>query len=127
MNVTLTLPTSIAAWAQTQTDPNSAILSVLQAHVDANDTPLARAIAALKQNASTLPENMEFEIPQIIGHGIWKTLDRSYIGTLGKQVKADPAAFGLQFVRTTSSRHSVYKKFTMAVGLKPPVRGVVAS
>jgi hypothetical protein len=127
MNVSLTLSSSIAAWAAIQPDPHAAILAVLQEYVDANSTPLAHAIAALKKNASTLPENMEFEIPQIIGHDIWKTLDRSHIGKLGKQVKADPVAFGLQFVRTTTSRHAVYKKFTMVVGLKPPVRGVVAS
>lgn len=122
MNVSLTLSPSIAAWATTQPDAQAAILSVLQEHVDANSTPLAQAIAALKTNATTLPESMEFEIPQIIGHAIWKTLDRSDVGKLGKQVKATPEAFGLQFVRTTSSRHAVYKKFTMVLDLKPALR-----
>jgi hypothetical protein len=113
MKLSLTLSPSVAAWASTQPDAHSAIHSVLQDYVDANSTPFAQAIAALKANASALPENMEFEIPQIIGHAIWKTLDRSDVGKIGKQVKATPVAFGLLFVRTTSSRHAVYKKFTL--------------
>ncbi len=127
MNISLTLPNEVSAWANQQSDASAAIIEVLQIHVAAHSTPAMKAETALREKTATLPEDMEFEIPQILGPAIWSTLDRSSMVVFGKKVKAAPESFGLSFVRTTKSRHAVYKKFTMAVGLKPPVRGVVAS
>lgn len=73
-------------------------------------TPTDQAAAVLKENFLKVPENMEFEIPQLIGPEVWQTLDRSSRVTFGKQVKREAAEFGLEFVRTTVSRHAVYKK-----------------
>lgn len=127
MNISLTLPGDVSAWAEQQGDVTAAIIEVLQTHVATHSTPTVKAEAALREKAAMLPEDMEFEVPQILGPAIWSTLDRSSVIKFGKKVKAAPESFGLSYVRTTTSRHAVYKKFTMAVGLKPPVRGVVAS
>ncbi|MDH4603741.1 MULTISPECIES: hypothetical protein [Pseudomonas] len=110
MIISLTLTPELEVWAQKQTDAAATILALLQAHVASTDTPTDRAAAVLKENVLKVPENMEFEIPQIIGPEVWQTLDRSSRVTFGKQVKREAAEFGLEFVRTTVSRHAVYKK-----------------
>lgn len=110
MKISLVLTPELATWAQQETDAAEKILTILRAHVDSIDTPASRAAAVLKENVSRLPEDMEFEIPQIIGPAIWQTLDRSSRVIFGKQVKREAAEFGLEFVRTTVSRHAVYKK-----------------
>lgn len=122
MNISLTLPNDVTAWAKQQPDATAAIIEVLQAHVAVHSTPAMKAETALREKSAMLPEDMEFEIPQILGPTIWGTLDRSSIVKFGKKVKAAPESFGLSYVRTTTSRHAVYKKFTMVLGLKPPVR-----
>ncbi|MHC8297682.1 hypothetical protein [Pseudomonas sp. LB3P58] len=122
MNISLTLPNDVSAWAKQQADVEAAVIEVLQTHVAAHSTPAMKAEVALREKAAMLPEDMEFEIPQILGPAIWSTLDRSSIVKFGKKVKAAPESFGLSYVRTTTSRHAVYKKFTMVFGLKPPVR-----
>lgn len=122
MEISLTLPNDVSGWAKLQADVSAAIIEVLQTHVAAHSTPAMKAEVALREKAAMLPEDMEFEIPQILGPAIWSTLDRSSIVKFGKKVKAAPESFGLSYVRTTTSRHAVYKKFTMVLGLKPPVR-----
>lgn len=110
MNISIMLPSNLLGWANRQSDLQAAILEVLQAHVASSSTAIDLAEAALKERTSQLPVGMEFEIPQILGREIWSTLSRSEIVRFGKKVKADPAAFGLEFIRTTVSRHAVYKK-----------------
>jgi hypothetical protein len=114
MVISLMLTPELAAWAQKQSDVSATILALLQAHVKSTDTPADRAAAVLKANVLKLPEDMEFEIPQIIGQEVWQTLDRSSRVTFGKQVKREAADFGLEFIRTTASRHAVYKKRVVA-------------
>jgi len=106
MKIELSLPPAIAQWANDQTNVQEAILDILKAQL----SPSYLALQTLKMNAAKLPQGMEFEIPQIIGSGIWAGLDRSTKLSLGKQVKADPAAFGLVFLHKTSANHAVYKK-----------------
>ncbi len=122
MDISLKLPHDVSAWAKQEEDASAAIIEVLQAHVAAHSTPAMKAEVALREKAAMLPEDMEFEIPQILGPTIWSTLDRSSIVKFGKKVKAAPESFGLSYIRTTASRHAVYKKFTMILDLETPVR-----
>ena len=110
MNVALTLTPSIAAWAKTQPDAESAILQVLEAHLASIDSPTIRAGKLLKSNALTMPQDMEFEIPQVIGRADWEQLTRSERLSLGKEIKRTPEAFGLVFLRKSASNHAIYKR-----------------
>jgi len=110
MNVSLTLSPSLAAWAQSQVNAEGAILSVLEAHLASIDSPTIRAGKLLTRNALTMPEGMEFEIPQVIGRENWETLTRSERLSLGKEIKRTPEAFGLVFLRKSVSNHAVYKR-----------------
>jgi hypothetical protein len=110
MNVAITLSPALAAWAQAQTNVQDTILSVLEAHLATVDTPVIRAAKLLKANAQTIPQGMEFEIPQIIGRADWEKMNRSERLSLGKEVKRDPAAFGLTFIRKSPSNHAIYQR-----------------
>jgi len=110
MNVSLTLSPSVTTWAQAQSNAQEAILAVLEAHVASIDTATMRAAKLLKANASTLPEGMEFEIPQVIGRDTWEQLTRSERLSLGKEIKRTPEAYGLVFMRKSPSNHAIYKR-----------------
>lgn len=110
MNISLSLPPILAAWAKAQANAETAILDVLEAHLATIDSPTIRAGKLLKTNALTLPEGMEFEIPQVIGRTDWETLTRSERLSLGKEIKRTPEAFGLVFLRKSASNHAIYKR-----------------
>lgn len=110
MNVSLNLSPSLAAWAKTQANAEIAILDVLEAHLATIDSPTIRAAKLLTSNALTMPENMEFEIPQVIGREDWEKLTRSERLSLGKEIKRTPDAFGLVFLRKSASNHAIYKR-----------------
>lgn len=110
MNVSLNLSPALTAWAQAQPNAETAILSVLEAHLATIDTAMIRAAKLLKANAKTIPQGMEFEIPQIIGRIDWEAMNRSERLSFGKEVKRDPAAFGLTFLRKSPSNHAIYQR-----------------
>ena len=110
MNVSLTLSPSIATWAQAQPNAEIAILDVLEAYLATIDSPTIRAAKLLKANAISMPEGMEFEIPQVIGRGDWEKLTRSERLSLGKEIKRTPESFGLVFLRKSASNHANYKR-----------------
>ena len=110
MKISLTLPASIKAWAQEQEDVEAAIFEVLDSHIAATDSPMIRAARLLTDNASKMPDGMEFEIQQVIGGEGWEPLSRSERLSLGKEIKRNPEHYGLVFVRKTSSNHALYKR-----------------
>ena len=110
MNISLTLPASIKAWAQEQEDVEVAILKVLELHIATTDSPTIRAVRLLKDNARKMPEGVEFEIQQVIGREGWEPLSRPDRLSLGKEIKRNPERHGLVFVRKTSSNHALYKR-----------------
>jgi hypothetical protein len=71
-------------------------------------TDFELAMEKLKEGVVTMPSNFEFEIPQIIGGELWSKLDRGSKLALGKHVKASQEAYGLRFLRTSTSRHAIY-------------------
>lgn len=110
MNISLTLSSSIKAWAQEQEDIESAILWVLESHIATTDSPMIRAARLLTDNARKMPDGIEFEIQQVIGGEGWNPLSRSARLSLGKAIKRNPERYGLVFVRKTSSNHALYKR-----------------
>lgn len=73
-------------------------------------TAFELAMEKLKEGATTMPAGFEFELPQVIGTDVWSQLDRGSKLGLGKVVKADPKAYGIEWVRTSSSRHHIYRR-----------------
>lgn len=71
-------------------------------------TPFEVAMEKLKQGAATMPPGFEFEIPQVVGSDIWSQLDRGSKLALGKHVKASQEAYGVKYVRTSTSNHAIY-------------------
>lgn len=110
INLEVTLPPELAAWANAQPDPEAAIVAVLEAYVGKPETELRRLGDLVRRSAPLVPTGLEVELPQVVGYAEWSKLDRSMTVRFGKAVKADPASYGLEFVRTTSSRHAVYRK-----------------
>lgn len=110
MQLTLTLDEALAHWAAQQADAPGAVLTILRAHLGRTVTPLDRLSDLLREQLRTLPDNLEFEIPQVIGFQHWEVLDRSTRLTFGKHVRANAEAFGLAFVRKTAANHAVYRK-----------------
>ena len=110
MNVSLTLPSSLATWAKAQPNIEATILEIMETHLATIDSPTIRAAKLLTSNALTMPEGMEFEIPQVIGRADWEKLTRSERLSLGKEIKRTPDAFGLVFLRKSPSNHAIYKR-----------------
>lgn len=112
--VTLELVGSVEEWARSISEEQlpSAILALLRAQLDVGTsrTPFDSAVALFHENLKSIPDAFEFEVPQVVGTAGWEQLDRSSRLALGKYIKANQAAFGVTFVRTTVSRHAVYKK-----------------
>lgn len=110
LTLTLTLSPSVASWVQAQPNAEAAILGVLEAHLATIDSPTIRAVRLLKDNATKMPQGLEFEIPQVIGSGAWEQLSRSERLSLGKEIKRNPELYGLVFLRKSSSNHAIYKR-----------------
>jgi hypothetical protein len=73
-------------------------------------TPFEQAMDKLKQGAALMPAGMEFEIPQVIGSDLWSQLDRGSKLALGKHVKASQEAYGVEWLRTSTSNHAIYRR-----------------
>ena len=73
-------------------------------------TDFELAMEKLKADAKNLPMDFEFEIPQVIGADLWSALDRGSKLALGKHVKASHVAYGLEFLRISTSRHAIYRR-----------------
>lgn len=73
-------------------------------------TPFEVAMEKLKEGAATMPPGFEFEIPQVIGNDVWSQLDRGSKLALGKHVKASQEAYGVKFLRTSTSNHAIYSR-----------------
>lgn len=71
-------------------------------------TPFELAMEKLKTGVQTMPPNFEFEIPQVIGAEIWAQMDRGSKLAMGKHVKASQEAYGVKFLRTSTSNHAIY-------------------
>ena len=110
MNVSITLSPALTAWAKGQSDLQGEITKVLEAHLATIDNAMIRAAKLLKSNVPNLPQNMHFEIPQIIGRDDWEAMSRSERLMLGKEVKRDPAVYGLEFLHKSTANHAVYQR-----------------
>lgn len=73
-------------------------------------TPFEQAMEKLKAGVATMPPSFEFEIPQVIGAEIWAQLDRGSKLAMGKHVKASPEAYGMEWLRTSTSNHAIYRR-----------------
>lgn len=73
-------------------------------------TPFEVAMEKLKEGAATMPSGFEFEIPQVIGAEVWSQLDRGSKLALGKHVKASQEAYGVKWLRTSTSNHAIYRR-----------------
>lgn len=73
-------------------------------------TPFEQAMEKLKEGVATMPPSFEFEIPQVIGAEIWAQLDRGSKLAMGKHVKASPEAYGMEWLRTSTSNHAIYRR-----------------
>ncbi|MBA1245835.1 DUF1413 domain-containing protein [Pseudomonas japonica] len=109
-DIQLTLTGELEAWALSQADPRAAILDVLEAHVTKSATPFERAADILKEKVKALPDGLEFNIQQVIGFETWQALDRETRLGLGRFVRANQDAFGVEFLRKNSSNHAVYQR-----------------
>jgi len=108
--IRLTLTGELEAWAVSQADPQTAVLEALEAHVTKSATPFERAADILKEKVKSLPEGLEFNIQQVIGFETWQALDRETKLGLGRFVRANQGAFGVEFLRKNSSNHAVYQR-----------------
>jgi hypothetical protein len=108
--ITIELDGQLKEWALKQTNIVEAIKHALKEHIERMQTPFDIAISQFRQNLLAVPEGFEFEVPQIVGTKYWEQLDRGSRLAFGKHIKANQEAFSVAFLRTTQSRHAVYKK-----------------
>jgi hypothetical protein len=109
IKITIELDGQLEDWANKQSDVTESIKKALKAHIERMQTPFDNAIAQFRQNLLAVPAGFEFEVPQIVGQ-YWEQLDRGSRLAFGKYIKANQSAFCVVFIRTTQSRHAVYKK-----------------
>lgn len=110
MDVTLTLDGPLDLWAKNQSNVVEAIKEILLARIAYDQTPFDLAIERMRTNIAKLPETVEFEIPQVIGVEHWSALDRASRLALGKHVRASADAYGITFLRKSSSNHAIYRR-----------------
>ncbi|TLP74739.1 hypothetical protein FEA48_11025 [Pseudomonas nitroreducens] len=108
--VIVPLDGELGEWAKAKSDQEavSAIQEVMLGHVREQNTRGVEAI--FRRNLESFPAGHEFEVANIVGHEAWSVLGKSERISFGKQVKRRPDLFGLEFVRTSVSRHAVYRK-----------------
>ncbi|WP_236173011.1 single-stranded DNA-binding protein [Pseudomonas pseudonitroreducens] len=109
-NVTLPLEGELKEWAKSKSDDQviSEVLDVVLEHVRQRNTHDVEAI--FRRNLESFPNGLEFEVAQVVGHEDWSALGRAERIRFGKQVRNNADQFGVVYVRTTVSRHNVYKK-----------------
>lgn len=110
MTITIELDGELEEWAGQQPNITKAIKQALKNHIEHIETPFDNALAQFRKNLLAVPPGFEFEVPQIVGNECWEHLDRSSRLAFGKYIKANQETYGVVFLRTTKSRHAVYRK-----------------
>jgi hypothetical protein len=111
--VSFVLAEDLKAWASsypTAAKLSEAINTAIRQSTSSMETPFDKAIDAFKKNLASMHPAFEFEVPQVVGDACWTVLDRSSRHAFGRHIKANQSAFGVEFVRTTSSNHAVYRR-----------------
>lgn len=109
---TLTIPLNgpLKEWAKNHADPVAVATQILLASIGSVQTPFDNAKEKFRENLEKFPLDFEFEIPQVIGSEHWEKLDRGSRLAMGKFIRANTDAYGITYVRTTKSRHTVYRR-----------------
>jgi hypothetical protein len=110
MTITVELNGELEEWATRQPNISEAIKQILKTHIAHIQTPFDKALVQFRKNLLAVPTGFEFEVPQIVGGELWDQLDRGSRLAFGKYIKANQEACGVVFIRTTQSRHAVYRK-----------------
>lgn len=108
--LTIELNDELQQWAATQANPAAAAAQILLANIGAVRTPFDEAKEKFRENLANVPAGFDFEIPQVIGSETWEKLERGDKLTMGKFIRANTEAFGIVYIRTTKSRHTVYQR-----------------
>lgn len=108
--VIVPLDGELGEWAKAKSDSQAAneIQEVMLNHIRQVNTHGVEAV--FRDKLEGFPVGFEFEVAQVVGHDVWNALGKSERIRFGKQVKREQADFGIEYVRTTVSRHAVYKK-----------------
>lgn len=111
ISVTITLDGPLADWALSlkEVTPEQAILKLLRQHAGVV-SQLEQAFTHFKQSLLKFPAGIEFEVSQIIGSSTWNTYDHATRLSLGKRIRKEANALGLQYVRKTSANHVIYQR-----------------
>ncbi len=110
MSVTVTLDEPLVRWALSLkgTTPEQFILELLREHAMAS--PVEQALTLFKQSLLKFPTDIEFEVPQVIGSAVWNTYERATRLTLGKRIRKEAEALGIEFMHKTTANHAVYRR-----------------
>lgn len=110
MMVTVDLDGELEKWARQQSNISEIVKLAIKAYMEHTQTPFEIALAEFRKNLSAVPADFEFEVPQIVGSECWKNLDWGSRLSFGRYISANQEACGVIFLRTTQSRHAVYKR-----------------
>jgi hypothetical protein len=112
MSVSVTLDEPLVRWALSLkgVTPEQAILDVLREHAAVSVPPVEQALALFKQSLLKFPAGVEFEVPQVIGSATWNTYERATRLTLGKRIRKEAEALGIEFMHKTTANHAVYQR-----------------
>lgn len=110
MSVTVTLDEPLVRWALSLkgTTPDQVILELLREYAVAS--PVEQALTLFKQSLLKFPADIEFEVPQVIGSAVWNTYERATRLTLGKRIRKEAEALGIEFMHKTTANHAVYRR-----------------
>ena len=110
MNITLTLPESLHAWAASQTDIEIAIIFALEEVVAKGALPYEIAASKLRNTVKKMPTEIQFTIQDMIGLDIWTILKKEDRLALGRIVKANACSFGIICLGKNSGNHAIYNR-----------------
>lgn len=125
MNITIDLDGELREWASKQPNVSEAIKQILKTHIEHTQTPFEIALTKFRENLLSVPEDWEFEVPQIVGREFWENLDWGSRLSFGRHIRANQEAYGVVYVRQTQSRHAVYKRAVNLHELSEPIQGNV--
>ncbi len=111
-SVTVTLDEPLVRWALSLKGitPEQAILEVLREHAIVSVPPVEQALTLFKQSLLKFSADIEFEVPQVIGSAVWNTYERATRLTLGKRIRKEAEALGIEFMHKTTANHAVYRR-----------------
>ena len=111
MSVTVTLDEPLVRWVLSLkgVTPEQVILDLLREHAGVV-SELDQALTLFKQSLPRFPAGIEFEVPQVIGSVKWNKFGRSTRLTLGKRIRKEADALGIEFLHKTTANHAVYKR-----------------